>query len=116
MSAQPAAELEAMRCPDCDEVVIGQARYEAGPIVYLAPITNPDHARLVVSRVFRGVMLVRDRLPREQVQCEALARAHECRPHPFECNTPVGRGQDRRPCGRPARLFPGGTWCERHRP
>ncbi len=112
MSAQPAAELEPMRCPDCDEVVVGQARYEAGPVVYLTPITNPALARLVVSRMWRGDMMVRDRQTGEQVERDKLVRQHQGRPHPFVCNTPKEGGS----CGRPARLFPGGTWCERCRP
>lgn len=112
MSAQLVTELEPARCPNCDERIWGVARHEVGPVVHLAPITNPRHADLVVTRRAGTQLLVRDRDLSENVADDELALRHRCMPHPFSCNTPVEDG----PCGGPARLFPGGAWCERHRP
>lgn len=111
MSAQSAPELEPHRCPDCDEVVVAPARYEVGPTVHLARLTNPNHADLVVTRRTGSVILVRDRAPGERPAESDLAVRHVCCPHPFSCPIPAGDG----PCGRPARLFATGVWCERHR-
>jgi hypothetical protein len=113
MSAEPvaAAGPEEIRCHECDELVVGRVRSAFGPELYLAPVTNPRHCDLVVTKGGNAWM-VRDRVPGEKVADDKLRQRHVCRPHPFECNVPVGGG----PCGRPARLFAGGTWCERHRP
>jgi hypothetical protein len=114
MSTAPLAAAEPTRCDECDELVGARVSRAFGSPVYLAVETHPYRADLVVTKA-HGEWLVRDRVPGETVADSDLRSRHVCMPHPYACEAAAGPA-DPSSCGRPARLFPIGTRCERHRP
>jgi hypothetical protein len=116
MSIQAAPELgaEPLRCGECDELVGARVRHAFGQEVYLAVDTHPYRADLVITKA-RGEWLVRDLVPNESVAKDKLRSRHVCVPHPYGCGA-AKSPSDSRSCNSPARLFPIGTRCERHRP
>jgi hypothetical protein len=97
-----------------DEEVSAKARHAFGAEVCLAAGVHPYRSDLVVTKA-NGKCLVRDLVRGEDVPAEKLRRRHVCMPHPFKCQAARSR-TDGSACGGPARLFPGGKFCERHRP
>lgn len=105
---------EALRCHQCDEVVAAKVRHVFGPEVYLAAGVHPHRSDLVITKA-KDQWMVRDLVPGESVPAEKKRRRHVCMPHPFKCQAAKSQ-HDGAACGKPARLFAGGKFCERCRP
>jgi hypothetical protein len=99
---------EVQRCPNCHErhvAVIQQEGAGAGLVVALPPDPSGE---IVTWRTEDGTLLCRFREPAEFIELGQLKQEHRCMPHPHICMTPN--------CGKPARLFAGGRFCEYCRP
>lgn len=110
MSAEPVpplAEVPVNRCPDCRERGVVLLAYEIGAPVAVVEGHRPTGTLLLVRYGSRWG--VRDLAPGERPASAELQRMrHVCAPHPYRC---LGPG-----CQFGARLLPGGTFCEDHRP
>jgi hypothetical protein len=107
VSAEPIPPAPVNRCPDCREKGVVLLGYEVGAPVAVVEGARPTGTLLLVRYGQRWG--VRELAAGERPVSSELQRGrHVCLPHRYRCMAPA--------CVFRARLFPGGTFCEDHRP